>query len=74
VNDRPRCAFDTNVIVSALLFEHSQPGRAFHAAIDHAELVLSDALFAELSAVLSRKKFDRYFTADQREQFLIELI
>ena len=71
---KPRCVFDTNVIVSAVLFEHSQPGLAFYTALDRAQIVLSDDVFAELSRVLSRKKFDRYLAADERELFLVKLL
>jgi len=69
-----RCVFDTNAIVSAALFEHSIPGRAFYAALDRGVVVLSPATFVELTDVLRRKKFDRYLTVDEREQFLAKLL
>jgi putative PIN family toxin of toxin-antitoxin system len=71
---KPRCVFDTSVIVSALLFEHSVPGRAFYAALDQTDLLLSAAVFTELAEVLARKKFDRYVTKEVREQFLVLLL
>ena len=40
MSHKPRYVFDTNVVVSALLFEQSVPGRAFYAALEHGELLL----------------------------------
>jgi uncharacterized protein len=69
-----RWVFDTNAIVSALLFEQSVPGQAFHAAIDCGSILLSEQTVAELVAVLARKKFNRYLTLEEREQFLSMLV
>ena len=69
-----RYVFDSSVIVSALLFEQSVPGQAFHLALERGEILVSQATFTELSEVLSRKKFDRYVTHEEREQFLITLL
>jgi uncharacterized protein len=74
VNGKPRYVFDTGVIVSALLFENSIPGQALHAALVRGELLASTATFGELSEVLSRKKFDRYVTRDERSQFLVKFL
>jgi putative PIN family toxin of toxin-antitoxin system len=74
VNPEQYIAFDTNVLVSALLFAESVPARAFHAALDRGKVLLSQATLAELSAVLERKKFDRYLTREDREQFLTALV
>ncbi len=71
---KPRYVFDTNVIVSALLFEQSTPGQALYAALDRGELLVSQATILELSEVLSRKKFDRYVTREERERFLMTLL
>ena len=56
MNPNPRCVFDTSAVVSALLFEHSVPGKAFHAALEHREILLSQATAAELREVLGRQK------------------
>jgi putative PIN family toxin of toxin-antitoxin system len=71
---KSRFVFDTSAAVSALLFEQSVPGRAFYAALDHGTLPASRATFTELSEVLGRKKFDRYVTPEEREQFLAMLV
>jgi uncharacterized protein len=62
--------FDTNVIVSSLLFERSKPAQAFNYALNHGEILLSSELLAELSDVLGRKKFDRFVTSEERDEFL----
>ena len=71
---RLRLVFDTNVIVSADLFEDSVPERALSLALDLGMLLLSEALIEELRAVLSRPRFDRYATRPEREEFLRDLI
>lgn len=65
-----RCVFDTNTIVSGLLFERSKPGRALLRAIKHGEVLLSQSTLEELAEVLLRHKFDRYVTSSEREEFL----
>ena len=69
-----RCVFDTNVVVSALLFPNSVPGQAFFAAWNRGRVLVSEATLIELSEVLSREKFDRYMLREEREQFLALLI
>ncbi len=46
--------FDTNVIVSALLFNDSGPGRAFFQALNYGTILISRPLVKELSEVLCR--------------------
>ena len=69
-----RCVFDTNVIVSALLFEESKPGRAFYTALDAGEILVSLPVVSELNEVLGRKKLDRYVRKEERERFLGALL
>jgi len=70
MSSRARYVFDTNTLVSALLFEHSTPGQAFRRALHQGELILSPATLEELAEVLQREKFDRYVIASEREGFL----
>ena len=65
-----RCVFDTNTVVSGLLFEESKPGRALLRAFQHGEILLSQSTLEELAVVLQRRKFDRYVTGSEREEFL----
>ncbi|MFH1633286.1 MAG: putative toxin-antitoxin system toxin component, PIN family [Chloroflexota bacterium] len=66
-----RLVFDTNVIVSALLFEESTPGKAFFGALRKGVVLTSDDTYLELSEVIRRKKFDRYISRIERERFLL---
>ena len=69
-----RVVFDTNVLVSALLFEHSTPAQALFSAISNREVLISIALINEVHRVLYRPKFDRYITDAQREDFMLALV
>jgi putative PIN family toxin of toxin-antitoxin system len=69
-----RFVFDTNVVISALLFEESKPAQAFFTALAHGEILLSVELVHEINRILLRQKFDRYLQIDQRELFLTELV
>ncbi len=66
--------FDTNVIISALLFNDSIPGRAFIRALNQGRILVSGALVRELSRVFGRDRFDRYVTREERDEFLGSLI
>ena len=74
MNHDRRYVFDTNTLVSALLFENSNPGKAFRRALGSGIILLSTSTLQELSEVLKREKFDRYLTADEREIFLHALV
>jgi len=65
-----RYIFDTNTLLSALLFEDSTPGLALVRALKLGEILLSQATLEELAEVLQREKFDRYVTSSEREEFL----
>lgn len=64
-----RCVLDTNVIVSAVLSEQSTPGRAVLHARKAGALIATFSMLTELMAVLRRRRFDRYVSAKQREEF-----
>jgi uncharacterized protein len=68
-----RWVFDTNVIISALLFDSSLPGRAFFHGLAEGTILLSRPSLQELQEVLGRKKFDRYLTREERDAFLVRL-
>lgn len=74
MRSNPRCVFDTNVLVSALLFDTSKPAQAFFAALRDGEVLLSADVISEVSEVLGREKFRRYVTEDERERFLRSLL
>jgi putative PIN family toxin of toxin-antitoxin system len=55
----PEAVFDTNVIVSGLLFPQSVPGKVLDAILEgHCRSIVSDAILAEYAEVLSRPKFN----------------
>jgi putative PIN family toxin of toxin-antitoxin system len=69
-----RYVFDSNVLVSALLFANSTPGQALTSASERGTILLTEDLVTELSDVLKRSKFDRYVSRSTREEFLEALI
>lgn len=68
-----RVVFDTNVLISALLFEESAPARAFFHALRQDEILVSQATIQEIQDVLQRKKFDKYVTDEERTLFISRL-
>ncbi len=74
MNHKTRYVFDTNVIISALLFNNSIPGQAFSRVLDDGIILVSQSLAEELGDVLAREKFNRYITLEARERFLDGLI
>uniref|UniRef100_B8HR93 Nucleotide binding protein PINc n=1 Tax=Cyanothece sp. (strain PCC 7425 / ATCC 29141) TaxID=395961 RepID=B8HR93_CYAP4 len=69
-----RFVFDTNVIISALLFENSKPAQVLRYALANGEVLLSLELLEELNEVLRRERFNRYITNEEREEFLEALV
>ena len=74
MKSNPRCVFDTNVLVSALLFDTSKPAQAFFTALRDGEVLLSADVISEISEVLGREKFRRYVTEEERSRFLRSLL
>ncbi len=66
----PRLVFDTNVVVSAVLFLATVPARALELGQAVGRLLVSDETAEELRRVLMRTKFDRYVRSDERARFL----
>lgn len=69
-----RYVFDTNVIISALLFENGKPAQALRYALAKGEVLMSLEMLEELNEVLGREKFNQYVTAEEREEFLEALV
>jgi len=70
MNPRQRVVFDTNVLVSRVLIEESEPGRAVRKAENEARILTSTESFDEFCAVLLRPKFGRYARLEHRREFL----
>ena len=69
-----RFVFDANVMISALLFNDSVPGRAFSRARSLGTILVSGASLTELGRVLGGDRFDRYVTRAERDEFFAALI
>ena len=74
MSGRPRCVFDTSVIVSAFLFDQAKPGQALQTALEQGKVLLSTDVVQELRDVLRRAKFDRYIRLERREALLKGLV
>ncbi len=70
MKNKIRYVFDTNVIISSLLFENSKPSKALRYALKQGKVLLSLELLEEISEVLGREKFNRFVTSEEREEFL----
>ena len=70
MRDRPRIVVDTNALVSRLLLAESVPAHAVRKAVDMGLLLVSEATMDELADVLSRRKFDRYISMEDRQGFI----
>jgi putative PIN family toxin of toxin-antitoxin system len=66
--------FDTNALISALLNAHSVPRRAFDKARAQGRIVQSYETIIEFIEVSQRRKFQRYFSSQERQLFVRALI
>jgi putative PIN family toxin of toxin-antitoxin system len=69
MSDAPRLVFDTNILISHLLIPTSIPGQAVRKGLHTGRLIVSDDTLNELAAVISRPKFDRYISLQNRKDF-----
>ena len=74
MTERGNYVFDTNVIVSALLFKKSVVREALDKARFAGTILLSLDVIEELHNVLSRPAFDRYIEEEDRLKFLLLLV
>ena len=74
MNGKECYLFDTNTIISALLFEESNSGLALNRTLESGILLLSMDVAEEYANVLRREKFDHYVRRRIREEFLRTLI
>ena len=65
-----RVVIDTNVWVSRLLLANSVSARTVDMALDEHDVVVSEASMEELADVLSRGKFDKYVSREDRVDFV----
>ena len=68
-----RGVFDNNVLISAALLG-GIPRQAFDKLLDDGTVLISVPVLLELADVLSREKFDRYVTPDERMRFMVSFL
>jgi hypothetical protein len=61
---------DTNIIISAFLFQNSKPRQVLEIAKNEHLVLLSNNIIQELKTVIRRTKFDRYISLIAREELL----
>jgi putative PIN family toxin of toxin-antitoxin system len=71
--DKPTIVFDTNALISALMYPTSVSAKALIEAVKYFQFVASESTWAELVEVLSRKKFAQYWAEQDRLIFLAQL-
>ena len=65
-----RTVIDTNIWIRRLLGSNSISARAADKALDESDVFISEPVVDELVDVLSREKWDRYVSVDERQEFL----
>ena len=63
-------AIDTGTFVSALMLRHSVPAKAVAKALIEYRVVFSHEALEELTEVLGRSKFSRFFSDEERFSLL----
>lgn len=69
-----RCVLDTNTFVSAALFPRSKPDRVVREVLRTGQSLASLKTLEELREVLNRKKFERYISTDDKDDFLRNVV
>jgi len=70
---RARIVIDNNVLISRLILPQSVPADAVRKAEWEGRLLISDVTLYELADVLSRRKFNRYVSPENRRGFIQRL-
>ena len=73
MSGRPRFVFDTNVLISALMFSHSKPRLAWNEARSTGVILASHDTLQELGSVLRRPKLAAHVSLSESMVFLTEL-
>jgi len=66
--------FDTNVLISALFDYNSSPAKALTKARNQGRLLVSKEIALEYLSVLSREKFDKWISLENRINFIENII
>ncbi|CAD5253989.1 MULTISPECIES: putative toxin-antitoxin system toxin component, PIN family [unclassified Imperialibacter] len=68
-----RIVLDCNTVVSASLLEDSLSRRVVNWVIINCEILVSDEVYSEISEVLKRPKFKKYFPDREPDNLLIQI-
>ena len=69
-----RFVLDNNILVSALLVKNSAPFWVIKKVEEMGVVLYQEATLLELNQVLNRKKFIKYFTVEEKQEFIVKLI
>jgi len=69
-----RFVLDNNILVSALLVKNSAPFWVIKKVEEMGVILYSEVTLLELNQVLNRKKFVKYFTVEEKQEFIVKLI
>jgi len=69
MSDSERIVFDTNTLISHLLLPDSLPAKAVRKGLNEGRIIVSEDTLSELAEVISRSKFDRYISIEDRQEF-----
>jgi putative PIN family toxin of toxin-antitoxin system len=64
-----RVVLDTNALISRLLLPQSTAARAVRRLLDRAQPLASEDTLSELANTLTRPKFDKYVSREDRQHF-----
>jgi uncharacterized protein len=69
-----RFVVDNNILVSALLVKNSAPFQVIGKLEKQGVILYSEATLLELNQILNRKKFIKYFTVEEKQEFVFKLL
>ncbi len=69
-----RFVLDTNILISALLVKNSTPFKVIKIVETIGVTLYSSETLQEINQVLKRKKFDKYLTSEEKQEFIVKLV
>ncbi|MEA5535090.1 putative toxin-antitoxin system toxin component, PIN family [Crocosphaera sp. XPORK-15E] len=69
-----RFVLDTNILVSALLIKNSSTFKVIKIIETIGVTLYSEDTLQEINQVLTRKKFDKYLTLEEKQEFILKFI
>ncbi len=69
-----RFVLDTNILISALLIKNSPPFKVIKIIETIGVTLYSEETLQEINQVLTRKKFDKYLTSEEKQEFIVKLV